>query len=264
MTQPGTGFAALGVSKPLCEALESRGLTSPFPIQRATLPDTLAGRRVLARGRTGSGKTVAFAIPVVCGLTGRASRPGSPRALVLVATRELAAQVHGVMAPLAPCVGLRCSTIHGGVGQGPQVADLRRGVDIIVATPGRLEDLIAQGHITLATIASRCSTRPTTWPIWASCPPCVAFSTARPQGLSGCCSPPHSTTPSRFLSDGIWWTRSITASTRPRPRYQRCATTSSTSRPGTRQRSSANWPPAAAASWPSHAPSMRRANSPAR
>jgi len=135
-------------------ALAARGLTVPFPIQAAALPDALAGRDVLGRGQTGSGKTIAFAIPVVAALTvaGYRNGPGRPGALVLVPTRELAAQVAQTVVPLATAMGLRCVTVHGGVSQGPQTAALRRGADIVIATPGRLEDLIGQGHCHLDNI----------------------------------------------------------------------------------------------------------------
>ncbi|MCU0301697.1 MAG: DEAD/DEAH box helicase [Candidatus Nanopelagicales bacterium] len=152
MHQPTTGFAALGVPAPLCASLTSGGITSPFPIQVATLPDALAGRDVLGRGRTGSGKTLAFALPVVARLAEGAAQPGAPRGLVLVPTRELANQVLDTITPLARAVGLRAVTIFGGVGQAPQVAALRRGVDIVVATPGRLEDLMGQGHVRLGDV----------------------------------------------------------------------------------------------------------------
>jgi superfamily II DNA/RNA helicase len=144
-------FAELGVPAPVVAALAARGITTPFPIQAATLPDSLAGRDVLGRGRTGSGKTVAFAIPVVAALAAR-RRPrtmGRPRALVLVPTRELALQVAETITPLAAALGQRTTTVFGGVGQRPQVTALARGVDIVVACPGRLEDLIGQDHCRL-------------------------------------------------------------------------------------------------------------------
>ncbi|MGH3498101.1 MAG: DEAD/DEAH box helicase [Nocardioidaceae bacterium] len=146
-----SGFAELGVPTPLVDALAARGITAPFPIQAATLPDSLAGRDVLGRGRTGSGKTVAFALPTIAALSasGRKRRTFAPRALILVPTRELAAQVYDAMAPLAHSLALRAMTVFGGVGQNPQVSKLRAGVDICVATPGRLEDLISQGFCRL-------------------------------------------------------------------------------------------------------------------
>ncbi len=137
-------FADLGVAPALIASLASGGIDTPFPIQSATLPDSLAGRDVLGRGRTGSGKTVAFALPLVAALAGSRSAARRPRGLVLVPTRELAVQVDNTIAPLAEAMGLRTRTIFGGVGQNPQVAALAKGVDIIVATPGRLADLIKQ------------------------------------------------------------------------------------------------------------------------
>jgi superfamily II DNA/RNA helicase len=145
------GFAELGVPQALVNSLAKGGITSPFPIQSATLPDALAGRDVLGRGRTGSGKTVAFAIPTVVALSGNndGRQAKRPRALVLVPTRELASQVADTLVPLARAAGLRVATVYGGVSQGPQVKALREGVDIVVACPGRLEDLIGQGHCRL-------------------------------------------------------------------------------------------------------------------
>ena len=140
-------FAALGVPAPMCASLSRSGIVEPFPIQAAALPDALAGRDILARGRTGSGKTIAFAVPVVAALAaaGRRRTPRRPRALVLVPTRELAAQVARTFTPLAATAGLRIQTVFGGVPQGAQVAALRSGVDVLVACPGRLEDLVGQG-----------------------------------------------------------------------------------------------------------------------
>ena len=139
-----TTFAGLGVAPALIASLASGGIDAPFPIQSATLPDSLAGRDVLGRGRTGSGKTVAFALPLVSALAGSRSAARRPRGLVLVPTRELAVQVDNTIAPLAKSMGLTTRTIFGGVGQNPQVTALAKGVDIIVATPGRLADLIKQ------------------------------------------------------------------------------------------------------------------------
>src|SRR5450759_1781108 len=129
-------------------------ITDPTPIQTATLPDSLAGRSVLGRGRTGSGKTYAFLLPMVARLAAsrRTSRRGAPRALILAPTRELVGQIHAALQPLATATNLTTMTVFGGVGQNPQVAALRRGVDIMVATPGRLEDLIAQGYASLGDV----------------------------------------------------------------------------------------------------------------
>ncbi|MCW2725148.1 MAG: rhlE, partial [Frankiales bacterium] len=149
---PGPTFDELGVPPVLSAVLARQGIASAFPIQVATLPDTLAGRDVLGRGRTGSGKTLAFSLPLVARLAGGIRQPGRPRALVLVPTRELANQVLAVVAPLAESAGLTATVVFGGVGQNPQVKALASGVDILIACPGRLEDLIGQGHCDLSGI----------------------------------------------------------------------------------------------------------------
>ncbi|WP_121254184.1 DEAD/DEAH box helicase [Nocardioides ferulae] len=147
-------FTDLGVPADLAAVLAERGIIDPTPIQAATLPDSLAGRDVLGRGRTGSGKTYAFLLPLVARLaaSGRRTAPGAPRALVLAPTRELVGQIQESLAPLAAAAGLTTATVFGGVGQNPQVQGLRRGADIVLACPGRLEDLIGQGHCTLGSI----------------------------------------------------------------------------------------------------------------
>ncbi len=146
-----TGFADLGLPRQLVDRLARDGIHEAFPIQAATLPDSLAGRDVLGRGKTGSGKTYAFALPVVARLAGAPTtrQAGRPRALVLAPTRELATQIDAALSPLAASMGLRTATIFGGVKPGPQQAALRRGVDIVVACPGRLEDLMRGGHLRL-------------------------------------------------------------------------------------------------------------------
>ncbi|TQF73265.1 DEAD/DEAH box helicase [Rhodococcus spelaei] len=150
MTQ---SFADLGVREPLVKALADGGITSPFPIQVDTLPDTLAGRDVLGRGKTGSGKTLAFSIPMVARLAGDLAggnrRPGRPVGLILAPTRELATQISATLEPLAAAYDLRVTTIFGGVSQHRQVQALKAGVDIVVACPGRLEDLMKQKFVSL-------------------------------------------------------------------------------------------------------------------
>ena len=148
----GPTFASLGVPAPLIAVLAQAGITGPFPIQAATLPDALAGRDILGRGQTGSGKTLAFGIPLVGALAGGRTTAGRPRGLVLVPTRELASQVSSVLWPLAEAMGLSVVTIYGGVPQGRQVAALRKRADIVVACPGRLADLIEQGHCHLGDV----------------------------------------------------------------------------------------------------------------
>jgi superfamily II DNA/RNA helicase len=138
-------FAELGVSDALVKALARRGINAPFAIQTRALPDGLAGRDVLGRAQTGSGKTLAFGVPMLDRLAGGRSRPGRPRGLVLVPTRELAMQVADELRPLADAVGLRVAAVFGGAPYGGQLAALRRGIDIVVATPGRLIDLIDRG-----------------------------------------------------------------------------------------------------------------------
>src|SRR3954464_10868071 len=149
-----TTFEALGVPAPLVEVLTGSGITAPFPIQVATLPDSLAGKDVLGRGRTGSGKTLAFSIPLVARLAASDSKrqPRRPRSLIRVPTRELANQVAAVVDPLARALGMKTTTIFGGVGQNPQVQALAGGLDVVIACPGRLEDLIQQGHCDLGAI----------------------------------------------------------------------------------------------------------------
>ncbi|WP_426323154.1 DEAD/DEAH box helicase [Microbacterium sp. E-13] len=148
-----TTFGALGVPQPLVDALAASGKTTAFPIQVDTLPDTLAGRDVLGRGKTGSGKTLAFSIPMAARLGGKLAggsrRKGRPLGLVLAPTRELATQIDATLAPLAKAYGLTTTTIFGGVNQNRQVNALNAGVDIVVACPGRLEDLMKQGFVHL-------------------------------------------------------------------------------------------------------------------
>ena len=152
----------MGVCAQLIGPLKQQGASTPFPIQTATLPDTLSGRDVLGRGRTGSGKTLAFSIPLVSRLAGltpsgnkisRHSSPGAPRGLVLAPTRELASQIVATIQPLADAAKLRVTTVVGGVSKVNQVRQLRRGVDIVVATPGRLEDLKSDGELRLDDVA---------------------------------------------------------------------------------------------------------------
>jgi superfamily II DNA/RNA helicase len=149
-----TGFAELGVPAALVSALADAGITSPFPIQTATLPDSLSGRDVLGRGRTGSGKTYAFVLPLLARLVASPTkrRPNRPRALILAPTRELASQIQAAMDPLARTLGLRTLTIFGGVGANPQIQGLRNGVDVVIACPGRLADHMQSGHVDLGSV----------------------------------------------------------------------------------------------------------------
>jgi superfamily II DNA/RNA helicase len=139
------GFAELGLPAWLVKALSGKGIGSPFPIQAATIPDVLAGRDLLGRAATGAGKTLAFGLPLLARLDGGRARRTRPRALILVPTRELAMQVSDALAPLAQSRGLSVRLVAGGLPIGKQITALENGVDILVATPGRLEDLIARG-----------------------------------------------------------------------------------------------------------------------
>jgi superfamily II DNA/RNA helicase len=147
-------FADTDLPERLAEALSRRGIDKPFPIQARTLPDALAGRDVLGRAQTGSGKTLAFGLPMLAALAGsvRDRTPGNPRGLVLVPTRELAQQVADALSPLARRLGIELTTIYGGASMRRQVFALRDGVDIVVATPGRLIDLIEQGECRLSDV----------------------------------------------------------------------------------------------------------------
>lgn len=160
-------FAQLGVPQPLVEVLRADCKTTAFPIQQATLPDSLQGANILGRGRTGSGKTLAFSIPLVARLaenfvdlinSGRASRKNknrkeddvpAPHAMILAPTRELVHQIDDVIAPLAAAYGMKTVTVYGGVRYKQQMALLKQGAQIVVACPGRLEDLLRQGALTL-------------------------------------------------------------------------------------------------------------------
>ncbi|HVV21494.1 MAG TPA: DEAD/DEAH box helicase [Pseudonocardiaceae bacterium] len=142
-------FADLGLPAALVRALSDAGMTHPFAIQAATLPDALAGRDVLGRAATGSGKTLAFGLPMLARLAGDSARPKRPRGLVLVPTRELAAQISDALMPFARSLGLWCRTVVGGASFSRQVDSLRRGVDLLIATPGRLSDHVRQGTCVL-------------------------------------------------------------------------------------------------------------------
>lgn len=137
-----TTFTKLGLPDTLGLALAKKGITEPFPVQTATIPDVLAGKDVSGKAPTGSGKTLAFGLPLLARV-GKA-QPKRPRALILAPTRELADQIHSELAPLARTVDRWVSAVYGGVSYGPQKGALRKGVDVLVATPGRLEDLIEQ------------------------------------------------------------------------------------------------------------------------
>ncbi|MFG2644252.1 DEAD/DEAH box helicase [Streptomyces sp. NPDC048370] len=146
-------FDALDMPAALVKTLNAQGVTEPFPIQGATLPNSLAGRDILGRGRTGSGKTLAFGLALLARTAGRRAEPKAPLALVLVPTRELAQQVTDALSPYATSVQLRLATVVGGLSITKQANSLRRGAEVVVATPGRLKDLIERGDCRLDQVA---------------------------------------------------------------------------------------------------------------
>lgn len=142
-----TSFTSLGLPESIEGVLAKLGINEPFPVQSATIPDVLAGRDVSGKAPTGSGKTLAFGLPILARVA--EAKPNRPEALILVPTRELADQIHKELAPVARAVDRSVAAVYGGVGYAPQKNALRRGVDVLVATPGRLEDLIQQGSVKL-------------------------------------------------------------------------------------------------------------------
>ncbi|BBY28383.1 DEAD/DEAH box helicase [Mycolicibacterium sediminis] len=147
-------FSEFGLPTAVVNTLTAAGIEEAFPIQAATLPDSLAGRDVLGRGRTGSGKTYAFLLPLVARLAANPAprKPGKPRALILAPTRELVSQIEAALAPLAAATGLNSVIVFGGVGAQPQIDKLRRGVDVVIACPGRLEDHVQSRHADLSAV----------------------------------------------------------------------------------------------------------------
>ncbi|PJN03728.1 DEAD/DEAH box helicase [Streptomyces sp. CB01201] len=145
-------FADLDMPAALLKTLDAQGVTEPFPIQGATLPNSLAGRDILGRGRTGSGKTLAFGLALLARTAGRRAEPRAPLAMVLVPTRELAQQVTDALTPYATAVNLRLTTVVGGLSITKQANALRRGAEVMVATPGRLKDLIERGDCSLENV----------------------------------------------------------------------------------------------------------------
>src|SRR5690242_12670663 len=145
-----TTFESLGLSTDLVDALSAAGITHPFPIQSLTIPDGLAGRDLCGKAKTGSGKTLAFGLPLLCRIG--TARPGRPRALVLVPTRELATQVTTALRPLGEVRDRTVRAVYGGVSMDPQVSALRKGVDVVVGTPGRLIDLMERDELSVSDI----------------------------------------------------------------------------------------------------------------
>ncbi|AYG81564.1 ATP-dependent RNA helicase RhlE [Streptomyces hundungensis] len=150
--EPTVTFAALGLPEGVVRKLAQNGVTSPFPIQAATIPDALAGKDILGRGRTGSGKTLSFGLPTLAQLAGGHTEKKKPRAIILTPTRELAMQVADALQPYGDVLGLKMKVVCGGTSMSNQIYALERGVDVLVATPGRLRDLINRGACSLANV----------------------------------------------------------------------------------------------------------------
>ncbi|MBM7438098.1 DEAD/DEAH box helicase [Streptomyces sp. HB132] len=150
--EPGITFASLGLPEGIVRKLAQNGVTAPFPIQAATIPDALAGKDILGRGRTGSGKTLSFGLPTLAALAGGHTEKKKPRAIILTPTRELAMQVADALQPYGDVLGLKMKVVCGGTSMGNQIYALERGVDVLVATPGRLRDIINRGACSLANV----------------------------------------------------------------------------------------------------------------
>ncbi|NJP68985.1 DEAD/DEAH box helicase [Streptomyces spiramenti] len=147
--EPTTTFGDLGLPDAVVRKLAQNGVTVPFPIQAATIPDALAGRDILGRGRTGSGKTLSFGLPLLARLSGGSTARKRPRGVILTPTRELAMQVSDALQPYGDVLGLKLKVVCGGTSMGNQIYALERGVDVLVATPGRLRDIIGRGACSL-------------------------------------------------------------------------------------------------------------------
>jgi len=213
-----SGFTDLGVPANLVAALSGDGIAEPFPIQAATIPDALAGKDVLGRGRTGSGKTLAFGLPMISRLAGSSRRERvQPRGLVLVPTRELAMQVADVIAPLARIAGLSLVLVAGGMPYAPQILAFSRGVDIVVATPGRLIDLMDQGVADLSRTEITVLDEADHMADLGFLPGSAGYWTLCPTAGSDCCSPPPWTRPSTGWSSTTCTSPSCTRSTPGRP-----------------------------------------------
>lgn len=181
-------FSDLPLDPALVSALTENGVTEPFPIQSATLPDSLAGRDVLGRGRTGSGKTLAFGLAMISRTAGRRAEPKRPLVLVLVPTRELATQVNEALTPYADAVGLRSAVVFGGTSINRQIDALKKGVEILVATPGRLFDLIDRRAVALDKVTIAVLDEADQMADMGFLPRSPGCSTRSTPTASGCCS----------------------------------------------------------------------------
>lgn len=189
--EPTVTFGDLGLPEGIVRKLAQNGVTAPFPIQAATIPDALAGKDILGRGRTGSGKTLSFGLPTLATLAGGHTEKKKPRAVILTPTRELAMQVADALQPYGDVLGLKMKVVCGGTSMGNQIYALERGVDILVATPGGCATSSTGAPAPWRTSRSLSSTRPTRCPTWASCPRSPSCSTRFRSAVSACSSPPR-------------------------------------------------------------------------
>lgn len=166
---PAENFAVLNLPGSVIQVLNKSNITKPSPIQSSAIPDVLAGKDLLGRAETGSGKTYAFGLPTLVKLAGKKAKSGSPMALIMVPTRELAQQVNDALAPVASVLNLKITTIYGGASMQRQHQSLKRGVEIVVATPGRLEDHLRQGTVNLNDLETCIWMKPTIWLKWDLC-----------------------------------------------------------------------------------------------
>ena len=207
-------FADLGISNPVVSALAARDITAPFPVQQMVVSDALDGHDLLVQSPTGSGKTLAFGIPLLARLAGSRSRPCRPRALVVVPTRELANQVSQAMQPLARALNLRLTTVYGGMPYDRQKRQLRQGTDIVVATPGRLEDLVERGFVHFDDIQMTVLDEADHLCDLGFYPAIDKLVARTRPAASGCCSRRPSTATSTAWSAATCATRGSTSSTR--------------------------------------------------
>ncbi len=220
---PAVSFDQLGPPA-LVETMTGLGVTEPFPIQAATLPGALAGRDVLGRARTGSGKTLAFGLALLVRISGKRAEPKRPLALVLVPTRELAQQVSDALEPYARTLGVRLATVVGGLSINRQQALLRTGVEVLVATPGRLTDLVSRRDCQLNQVRITVLDEADQMCDLGFLPQVSDLLAQVPATGSGCCSRPRSTVTSSGWSRSICTTPFTRRSTNWRARSRRWTT----------------------------------------
>ncbi len=225
--EPTVTFGDLGLPEGIVRKLAQNGVTTPFPIQAATIPDALVSKDILGRGRTGSGKTLSFGLPALAALAGGRTEKKKPRAVILTPTRELAMQVADALQPYGDVLGLKMKVVCGGTSMGNQIYALERGVDVLVATPGRLRDIINRGACSLEDVQVAVLDEADQMSDLGFLPEVTELLDQVPAAVSGCSSPPPWRTRSARWSSGTSPTRSRTRSTAPRATSRPCRTTSS-------------------------------------